>query len=316
MPEYEIQYLKVHDVPVNDGKDMAIGANGSVTAYNEYPLGLTVPSVGFDVLVPDCDEALPLIKVASARSSEIHVKPHDNVTAQATGLIERLPEALTRACPGSKLSPLDEFVKHYLGNQTTKVYVKANQQTSNLPDWAGGIIENFTVPIDLPSQSVDDFIRNLTLTNVDFKLPNPFSGPNDPSSKPRVSGTVQVLALLPDGFDVGVNVKSLRSTGDLIYNGKKFGELNLRKWQDAKSDKITDQDDIELLRITSTVTNAPIDITDSDVFADLMQEMFFGSENILLDVKAIVDVKIGTVLGSVTVQQVPASGKIPVNGSF
>lgn len=314
MPEYEIEHLNFDDVPVHDGKKMGIGANVTITAFNEYPVGLSVPPMGFEVLVPDCDASKPFIVIGSARSLTIDVKPNENVTAQGTGLIRKIPDALIRTCPDSKLSPLDEFVEHYLKGENATVYIRGKKETSEVPDWLGDIFESVTVPITLPGQSFDDFIRNLTLTDVDFKFPSPFAGPNDPAGKPRVSGVVEVLAILPQGFNVDVSVDSLRSIGDLIYKGEKFGVLNLRKWTSAKSQKINDQGNEDLLKITSKVVDAPIDITNNGVFSDLMSEMLFGGDEILLDVHAKVDAKVGTVLGPLTLKQVPANGQIPVNG--
>ena len=47
----------------------------------------------------------------------------------------------------------------------------------------------------------------------------------------------------------------------------------------------------------------------------MLQEMLFGDDNVLLDIEAQVDVKVGTVLGNLVVRKVPAKGKIPVKGS-
>jgi hypothetical protein len=56
----------------------------------------------------------------------------------------------------------------------------------------------------------------------------------------------------------------------------------------------------------------PLNITDSDVFSDILQKMLFGDKNILIDVDAAVDVKVATVLGSLVLKDVPAQGQIPV----
>jgi hypothetical protein len=91
--------------------------------------------------------------------------------------------------------------------------------------------------------------------------------------------------------------------------------LNLRHWQDANSTRVHDEENNEnLLNITSRLVDVPLTITDGDVFSEVMQKLLFGGGDITLDIKAEVDVKVKTVLGILTVKKVPAEGKIPVNG--
>ncbi|KAL3960096.1 hypothetical protein ACCO45_005213 [Purpureocillium lilacinum] len=314
IPEYKIQNLVFHDVPLGDGGRMGVGANVSITAHNDYPVGLDVPSLAFEVLVPNCNPSEPNIKVASAITSIIQVRPKSDVTAEAEGVIRELPETLTRACPDTELSPLDNFMKHYLHGEDARVFVrgKASEQ-SDLPKWVGEFLESITVPVEFPGRNFDNFIRNFSLTDVDFKMPSPFADPNDPNGKPRVSGTVQVLAALPAELNINIEVDSLRANGDLIYEDQKFGELNLDEWQKANSSVTPGSgNDEDLITITSHITDAPIDITDGDIFGDLMQKLLFGDEDIILDVKSSVDVKVATVLGKLVLKGVPAQGKVPV----
>lgn len=312
MPAFNIQRLNFHDVPAPDGRGKAIGANVSITAQNDYPIGLHVPSLGFEILVPNCDSSEPYIMVAKAVTDVIEVRPNENVTATAQGVISELSESLTRDCSPSKLSPLDHFMKQYLQGEGAEVFVRAKgTEDPDTPDWIGAIIENFTVPLDIPGKSFGNLIRNFSLTDVDFQLPSPFADPNDPDSQPRVSGIVQVLAALPPEMNVDLGVKGIQANADLYYEELKFGELNLDKWQKAQSTKIVENDE-SLLNITSKVVEVPLDITDGDVFGSLMTAMLFGDDEILLDVKATVDVKVSTALGNVIVKEIPAQGKIPV----
>jgi hypothetical protein len=314
MPEYTIHSLVFHDVPIGDSGKMGVGANVSITAYNEFPIGLTVPSLGFEVLVPNCNSSQSNIKVASAMTSSIEVHPKSNVTVEAEGIIRELPETLTKACPSSDLSPLDNFMKRYLHGEDSEVFVRGKTpKGGDLPGWIGEFIESITVPVQFPGRSLDNFLRNFSLEDVDFKLPSPFADPSDPNSKPRVSGTVQVLAAIPADLNIDIEVNSLRADGDLIYKGKKFGELNLDTWQNATSSIINKPGDEEdLLMVTSRIVDAPIDITDGDTFSDIIQKLLFSDHDVLLDVKANVDVKVSTVLGDLVIREVPATGKFPV----
>ncbi|PNY28478.1 Uncharacterized protein TCAP_01579, partial [Tolypocladium capitatum] len=314
IPEYEIQNLVFHDVPVGDEGQMGVGANVSITLHNDYPIGLDVPSLGFEVLVPNCDPSEPNIKVASAVTSVIQIRPEADVTAEAEGIVGELPDTLTRPCPDTELSPLDNFMKHYLHGENAQVFVRGKaSEYSHVPEWVGAILQSVTVPIDFPGRSFDNFIRDFSLTDVDFKLPSPFADPSDPNGKPRVSGTVQVLAGLPAELDIDLAVDSLKANGDLVYEKQKFGELNLERWQSANSTITSGSGDEEdTITITSRIIDAPIDITDGDVFGDVMQKLLFGDVDIILDVKALVDVKVTMVLGKLVLKGVPAQGKVPV----
>lgn len=311
IPEYSIQHLNFHQVPLGHGDSQGIGANASVTVQNKYPLSLTVPSVGFEVLISGCTPDDAKIAVGTGRSSVIEVKPKTDIIAEASGLISKLPQELTQACPVSELSPLDELIKHYLGGENAQIFVRGKQPSdSDLPDWLGDILQSVTVPIDFPGSSFDNLLRNFSLANVDFTLPSPF----EPQGKPRVSGTVVAVAALPEGVDVDLGVESIRSQGNLLFKDKKFGELNLRKWQKASSHKLDSDTKEVLIEITSRVDNAPIDITDNDVFSSLASEYLFGSDDIIIDARAKLDVKVDTVLGPLVIKEIPAEGKVPVNG--
>lgn len=316
MPEYDIQRLSFHEVPLEDDGKSGIGANVSLSVRNDYPVALTVPRIGFEILVDGCDPAEPKIVVATARSDLIDVKPKAEIVAEAQGLMRDLPKRLTKACPQSELSPLDEFLRQYLGGEEAQVFVRGKQgKDSDLPEWISSILESVTLPVAFPGRSFDNLLRNFSMNDVEFKLPNPFAGPRDPDGKPRVSGSVVVLAALPEGFNIDLGVDSLRSLGNLTYQDEKFGELNLREWQAANSTRInTDEGEEDLLKITAKIVDAPIDITDSNVFSSLMQEYLFGEDDIILDVYASVDVNVDTVLGNLVLKQVPAKGKVPVNG--
>ncbi|KAH7157097.1 hypothetical protein EDB81DRAFT_788842 [Dactylonectria macrodidyma] len=315
LPAYKIDRLDLHDVPVDGTGRQAIQADVSVTVHNDFPVSLEVPSLGFEVLVPNCDLSLPSISVADATTDIVKVRANKDVKAEAQGIVREIPESLTRVCPHSKSSPLDEFMEHYLHGQDAQVFVRGKRSNnSETPEWISEILESITVPIDFPGRSFDSFIRNFSITDVDFKLPDPFADAKDPNSEPRISGTTEVLAVVPPELNVDLGVDSLRATADLSYEKRKFGVLHLRHWEKANSTKVDSEGDENLLNITSRVVDVPLTITDSDVFSEVMQKLLFGNEDLTLDVEATVDVRVSTVLGILTIKNVPAEGKIPVNG--
>ncbi|KAM4059943.1 pre-rRNA processing protein [Hirsutella rhossiliensis] len=296
IPEYKIQRLMFFDAPIGSQGHKGVGTNVSVLLHNYYSLGLDVPSLGLQVLVPNCDPSQPNIEVATAVTDVIHVRPKADVLAKASGIIHEIPDSLTRTCPDTKLSPLDSLMSHYLHGENTQV----------------SILESILVPIEFSGQNLDSLIRNFSLTDVDFKLPSPFADPKDPSGKPRVSGTVRVLAALPAELNVDIGVDGLKAVGNLFYEDQKFGELHLDQWQKANSSISSGSGDEDTITITSRVVDAPVDIIDSDIFGDIMQKLLFGDEDIILDVKSSVDARVATVLGKLVLRGIPATGKIPV----
>ncbi|CCT67311.1 uncharacterized protein FFB20_14567 [Fusarium fujikuroi] len=316
MPNYSIERMDLHDRPVDGHGRKVIEADVSLKVHNDYPVSFRVPTLGFEVLVPNCDSSLPSISVADAVTEPIDVRAKADVQADAKGIIRDIPESLTKACPHSESSPLDHFMDRYLHGEDAKVFVRGKKtNNTDTPEWISDILESITVPVDFPGRSFDSLIRKFSLTDVDFKLPDPFADVDDPEGEPRVSGTAQVLAAVPPELNVDLGVDKLRSNADLFYKKRKMGELNLRHWQSANSTKIQDNENGEtLLNITSRLVDVPLTITDGDVFSEVMQKLLFGGGDITLDIKAEVDVKLKTVLGILTVKKVPAEGKIPVNG--
>ena len=288
----------------------------SLTLHNDYPIGLNVPPLGFEILLANCDSSKPYISVAEAVTEVIEVHPDSDVHAGALGIIRKIPKDLIRTCPKSNLSPLDHFMKQYLRGEEARVFVRGNDvEDSDSPDWVTSILKSIMVPVELPGRSFGDAIRNFTATDVDFKLPSPFADPSDPESAPRVSGNIQVIAALPDELNLDIGVHGIRSDADLFYKGDKLGELNMKDWRDAQSTKIN-VDNESLINITSQVSELPLDITNNTVFTTIIQKMLFGDdEDLLLDVKAAVDVEVGTVLGSIALKGIPANGTIPVKSS-
>jgi hypothetical protein len=156
-------------------------------------------------------------------------------------------------------------------------------------------------------------IRSFSLTDVHFTMPDPGAEPDDPDSNPRVSGSILVLAGLPSEMNFSLNVTNVRADADVFYRGDKLGELDLRKWQDANSTQIPATEESEAtLKIQSRINDAPLEVTDSDVLTDVIQALLFGGSEVMLTVKALVDVKVQTILGELVVKAVPAEGKIPV----
>ncbi|CAI4211744.1 unnamed protein product [Parascedosporium putredinis] len=287
LPAYNISQLSFYDIP---GTNRAVGANVTITSYNKYPVDLVVPELGFDVLVPNCDETEPLIPVAVAISEPVPVHAKSAVEVTIHSAVERLPDDLVRTCPGTGSSPLDDFVRRYLDGKPADVVVRGRKlPSSSTPAWVGEILSSIAVP-----------------------LPDPLADPDDEDSDPTVSGTIRVVVALPKELNVDIDVSNLKATADVFYKKRPFGTLKIEDWQRANSTKLNDPASGETtLEVNSRVEDVPLHITDSAVFTQVMQALIFGNRDVMLDVKALVDIKVDTALGELVLNKVPTKGNIP-----
>ncbi|KAK4101351.1 hypothetical protein N658DRAFT_471083 [Parathielavia hyrcaniae] len=313
MPEYNITRLNFDETPV-PGESNAVVAQVTIESFNRYPVSLDVPELGFEILIPGCSPAGPSILVADATTSRVAVRPHAEVAVDVHGLIKKLPDSLTRLCPNSDSSPLDMLFRKYLDGKPAILFVRGQKHPAGeTPDWLAEILSSITVPVPFPGRSFDDLIRSFSLTDVHFRMPDPAAEPDDPESNPRVSGTIVVVAGLPSDMNFSLNVSKIRADADVFYKGHKLGELNLSEWQQANSTQTPAKEHSEAtLKIQSRLNDAPLNVTDTDVLTDVIQALLFGGSEVMLSVKALVDLKVQTVLGELVVKGVPTEGKIPV----
>ncbi|KAI0009283.1 hypothetical protein F4779DRAFT_582825 [Xylariaceae sp. FL0662B] len=310
IPKYNLTRFNVEDGPMNG----SMLADVSLSVYNGYPLELNIPELAFEILVPGCAMSDPFILVAEAATSEVHVKPRSDVEAEVKAVIRELPESLTRVCPHSSSSPLDILLKQFMHGDPATLFVRGSSHPDgDTPKWIADILSSVLLPVPFPGRTLDGLLRNFSLTDVHFTLPNPLADPNDPDANPTVSGNILVTAALPSEMNFGVNVTNVRATSDVMYKSRKMGELNLQKWQHANSTRIEGEEDEQAtLKIQSRIIEAPLNVTDSDVLADVVQSLLFGNKPVRLHVDALVDIKVRTTLGNLVIKEVPAQGKIPV----
>lgn len=312
LPSYNITGLNFEERPLPGGDKAGMAADVTVTTFNPYPVAFDVPSLKFEVLVRGCHKHGPAISVATAVTDVIALRPEADVAVTAHSIVEELPEPLTRPCPGETMSPLDKLFEGYLAGQPTSVLVRGQRdQGGDAPGWIGDIISSVTVPVPLPQQSFDNLIRNFSLTDVSFSLPDPLADPDDPDSNPKVSGTIVALAALPSELNIGLNVSHVLAKADVFFHSRKLGELEID--EEASSIQIEGGPGEEnLIEITSRVHDTPLKVTDDDVLTDVVQALLFGDSNVILDINALVDVGVLTILGQFVVKGVPAEGRIPL----
>jgi len=290
-----------------------MGADVSLSLGNSYPIKLTIPPMSFDILVPNCGLDQDYIRLADATTDIIGVEPYTEVDVNIGGIVRELPQTLVKICPHSTSSPLDLLLGGYIHGNDVSVFVRGSSMPSpETPEWISALAASVTVPVPFPGKSFDKLIRNFSLTDTKFSLPNPFAEPGTVGADPQISGTIVVEAGLPKEMNFAINVTRVRANATVFYEGDELGVLNLRKWQSASSERIGLKDGEEAgLRVKARIENAPLDITDMDVFTDVLQEMLFG-DGIDLKIVALVDVEVSTVLGILILKDLPAEGLVPV----
>lgn len=316
MPEYKIHKLNFHEVELPD-LHRGMVADVAIELGNDYPLDFTIPPLGFSILVDNCQPSQPLIQLADATTPTLSVKPKENLNVSVSGFVRRLPQAFTQACPGSNESPLDILLGGYIHGNDTTVYVQGSDSPSlDTPRWITDLMSDVTVPIPFPGHTFGHLIRNFTMANVHFGLPNPFAEPDTPEAQPKISAVIKALVALPEEMNFNISVGRVRANADVFYHGAKLGYLDLSKWQDANSTRIDSiEDQGPLLAVQSVIEDAPLTVTDDDVFTDVLNALLFGGKGVELGIKADVDVELETALGQLAVRKIPAEGSVPVKRS-
>lgn len=310
MPKYQIGHLDFSE----GERDGATGmlADVSLSLKNDYPVDFEIPRFRFDILVPGCLADEDFLVLAEATTAEAKVRPKADVNVNVSGFVRELPKVLITACPDTNTSPIDRLLGSYIEGKDTLIYVRGSSRpSSSTPRWITDFMKDVVVPVPFPGHEFKDLIRNFTLANVHFGLPDPFAAPSSPKSKPRLSAVVKALIGLPEEIKFPIGVVRVKADSDVYYKKKKLGELDLSKWQHANSTRtIIPNEDQEGLLVQSIVKDAPLNITDDDVFTDVAQALVFGAKPVVLGVQAKVDVETETVLGKFIVRDIPAKGKV------
>ncbi|KAL8243833.1 hypothetical protein R6Q59_010091 [Mikania micrantha] len=287
------------------GNPEGLIVTADVSSANPLPIKFDIPPLVFEAMLMDCAEQ-PLA-LGVMQTELIHVIPKERINTAVTGRVKQLPTALTQECPNSSSSPLDSFIRSYLEGRNTTVYVRGGQQDNErTPDWIGNILREMVIPVPVPSRRFENTIRDFSLSDVHFSLPE------DPDSYPVISALINVVVGLPKDIDVDIMVDRVRANADVFFQGEKMGELNLHEWQKSTSQKIGDE-----LHVQSEVKDAPLNVTDNEVFSGVIQHLLWSGKGASLSVHANVDVSTATALGTFVVRNIPSDGKIfikPIGG--
>ncbi|EAU34560.1 conserved hypothetical protein [Aspergillus terreus NIH2624] len=316
IPDVKIAKFNVHDADT-PGKKGGLAVDASVSAQVDSPFTLTVPPLGFEILVPNCSPDDPYISIAEVTTKDFPVNPGQATFIDISGFIRGISDELTKTCPGKKKSPLDFLVKSYIQGLRTTVYVRGAEVPSlNTPDWVTDILKSVTVPLPFTGHALDDLVRNFTMTDVHFSLPDPIADPESPESQPRVSALVKVLVGLPKHVNLHIDVPRVRALADVFYHEKKLGVLKLPKWVPANSTLLDDVDGAPALFVDFAMKDAPLDVTDEDVLTEILQTLLFEGKSVELSISANVDAEVATGLGKFAIRGIPGEGVISVKPPY
>lgn len=291
-----------------------MGADASIMVTNEFPVDLLVPPVAVDVLLDGCLPSDEKIFVGIAETKQIHVEPKTDVNVTVLGRVEKLPEELTENCPDSVKSPLDALLGQYMKGLDATIYITCCQfPDPQTPDWARDLLKDITVPVPFAGRDMGDLIKNFSMEDVHFGLPDPFAEPGTPDAAPKVSAVIKVLIGLPDEMNFPLDVNEVKADADVFYKMKNLGRLKLKKWQHANSTRIEKHgSEGPSLLVEADIKKAPLEILDEDVFDEVVQALLFGGKPVTLEVKAAVSVGVDTPVGKFAVRDIPAEGVVPV----
>ena len=305
--------MNFHEVPLPSGENSGMAADVSISLVNEFPVGLTIPPLGFDILVPNCGND-PLISLADATTGEIVVKPFSDVVVDVGGFVRELPSSLKKKCEDSGSTPLDLLLGDYLNGKEATIFVRgSNAPDPKTPEWITKILASVTVPVPFPGHTFDNLIKEFHLDHTSFSLPSPFAEDGSDEANPRISSDILVIAGMPKEMNFGINVTGIKATADVFYKHKMMGVLELNKtFQEAHSERTASgHGESATLNITSKIRNAPLRIKDEDVFEEVIAAYYFG-EGVELDVKAKLDIRVVTVLGEFVIRNMPAEATVPI----
>ncbi|KAJ4365270.1 hypothetical protein N0V83_008889 [Neocucurbitaria cava] len=311
LPHYNITKLNLREA--EHGRQ-GMGADASIVVMNDFPVQITLPPVAADILIDGCLPSDKHILVGTAETSQLEVQPKTNIEVNVTGNVEKLSDSLTEVCPDSLKSPLDAFLGDYMKGEDATIYVNCCQfPDPSTPSWASDLLKDITVPVPFAGRDMGNLIKNFSLADVHFHLPDPFAEPGTPEAAPKISAVVKVDIGLPNEMNFPLDVNQVKADADIFYHKKKLGKLDLKKWQHANSTRVEGHgNEGPSLLVQSDIEKAPIEILDDDLFSEVVQALLFGGKSVMMDIKAAVSVGVDTPVGKFAVRGIPAQGVVPV----
>lgn len=316
LPEIKIHKLIAHDSD-NPAQNGTMLVDSSVAALLDVPFAIRIPPLGFEVLVSNCLPGDPFISMSDVGTQEVQIVPNRQTNMNVRGIIQGLSDELTTTCPGQKDSPLDTLVRSYMNGHKTTVYVRGAQKPPvGTPSWVVDLLKSVTVPFHFTGHALDNMIKNFTMSDMHFSLPDPFADPNSPEASPSVSAQVSVTIGLPKQLNLTVDIPRIRANANVFYEGSELGVLELHKWQPANSTRVMQDNGLPALFVKFTMKDVPLRVTNADVLTKVIQALIFQGKSVQLHIVATVDAEVATGLGAIAVRGIPAGGDVNVKCEF
>lgn len=302
----KIPAFNLTDVSVQDAPKAGLVGSARMTFDFQSPIDAAVPSVAMQVSIEGCDGVLlPLI---TARNLPIQLDSSvPTVEVIGSGQCQVIPAAAFEKCGAhaGAQSPIDTVVQGYLAGNKTRVFVGGAAAVGK-SSWIQDILKDISIPIDIPGGQVDQLARDIELSDVKLNLPSFFGG----GGKPKISGKIQGIIDIPRQVEVSLEVDGVHVLADLLYKRRRFATIETPGWAPAIS-KFPSKEE---LLVQVILQDAPVTITNQDVFSDVVSALLGGS--ILVDVVGNGDVKVNTSLGALEAHSLPIEAKDVTIGGF
>ncbi|KAI6248210.1 hypothetical protein HI914_03505 [Erysiphe necator] len=311
IPHYDINKLTFNEVPIYGNSGLALGA--SIFIDYKHILEFDIPALRFEILIQGCGSE-NFIKLISITTDSTHLYPRLGTSFEAKGIITKLPEPLFQTCPGTKVSPIETLIASYVhGNNFTVMIQGFESSAQGIPNWISEILSTVKVPLTIPGHQYHGLIRNFTISDINFSLPDFLAEPESEKASPKLSGHLEAIADIPKEINFNMSVSQARAAVDVLYKGAKFGELDLHEWQKVDCELIKEENyTVTSLKIKSDVNNAPLRIINDSIFTDIIAALLFRRETVLFKLIALVDVQVSTVLGKFLIEDLPANTTLPI----
>lgn len=316
LPNPDISQIEISQVKSHE--QTALNINATVSIANNFPLDIDLPSLGFSVMLPSCDKTY--VEVGIARTAKARVSSYSPIVVSVQGIVESIPFPLVQICSDTGKSPLDDILGQYVNGPGPTIYIKGlpldRNDNNDIPAWLGESLASVVVPVQIPGgRTFDNLIKSFSLTDVNFRLPDLNADPDSQDSFPCISATILAVVKLPSELRAPMEVSRLKANADVLYKKEKFGEFHVSHWIPAQT---TQHQETQELEIRSRVVDVPLNITDADIFSEVVQKIIFGGdEGVVLEVLGAADAEVNVAaLGAFTIRGIPARGDITVKGGM
>lgn len=292
IPAYNITSLSARD-----SSTTGIYVEAAITVAYQSLLDAVIPSVVLEASIMGCNgDVIPL---AVAENMPFHVsRDSASVSIVGSGHCREIPKPALRKCgDANSQSPLDVLMESYLAGNDTTVFVSGHSTEDR--SWLQELLSHVHIPIQIAGNQNEQLARDIELSDVKMNLPSFFGG----GGKPKISGKIRGIIDIPSDIKVDVQVDSVHVLADLLYKGKKFAYLESPGWAPASS-RFPKQEE---LLVEVTLKDAPVTITNQDVFSSVVSQLLGG--NVLVDVLGTGDVKVITSLGKLEAHKLPIEAK-------